>query len=120
MYVGFQLPARKRHPYPLVLVHGGGGQATDWMGTPDGRDGWLDYFLAAGYDVYFVDRPGHGRSPNSRSYGELGIPATTDFIANLFSLQSRQYPGGGRQDLARKSSSTRPARSRDPRFRTPC
>ena len=22
MYVGFQLPARKRHPYPLVLVHG--------------------------------------------------------------------------------------------------
>ena len=48
MYVGFQLLAKKRHPYPLVLVHGGGGQATDWMGTPDGRDGWMDYFLAAG------------------------------------------------------------------------
>ena len=47
MFVGFDLLARKRHPYPLVLVHGGGGQATDWMGTPDGRDGWLDYFLAA-------------------------------------------------------------------------
>src|SRR5690606_34184500 len=69
MYVGFQLPAQKRHPYPLVLVHGGGGQATDWMGTPDGRDGWLDYFLAAGFDVYFVDRPAHGRSPNNRGYG---------------------------------------------------
>ena len=95
MYVGFQLLAQKRHPYPLVLVHGGGGQATDWMGTPDGRDGWMDYFLAAGYDVYYVDRPGHGRSPNARAYGELGIPATTDFIANMFSLQSKQYPGGG-------------------------
>jgi pimeloyl-ACP methyl ester carboxylesterase len=99
MYVGFQLLARKRHPYPLVLVHGGGGQATDWMGTPDGRDGWLDYFLAAGFDVYFVDRPAHGRSPNSRAYGEhLGAPPTTDMIANLFTKQSKQYPGGGTAD----------------------
>lgn len=96
MYVGFQLPAQKRHPYPLVLVHGGGGQATDWMGTPDGRDGWLDYFLAAGFDVYFVDRPAHGRSPNNRGYGaQLGAPPTTEFIGGTFTEQSRQYPGGG-------------------------
>jgi pimeloyl-ACP methyl ester carboxylesterase len=99
MYVGFQLVARKRHPYPLVLVHGGGGQATDWMSTPDGRDGWLDYFLAAGFDVYYVDRPAHGRSPNSRSYGEqLGAQPTTEFIANTFTVQSKQYPGGGAAD----------------------
>ncbi len=95
MYVGYQLAARKRHPYPLVLVHGGGGQATDWMGTPDGRDGWLDYFLAAGFDVYFVDRPAHGRSPNNRAYGELGASAATEFMSNTFLLQSKQYPGGG-------------------------
>ncbi len=99
MYVGFQLPAEKRHPWPLVLVHGGGGQATDWMGTPDGRDGWLDYFLAAGFDVYYVDRPAHGRSPNNRGYGaQLGAPPTTEFIANTFTVQSRQYPGGGAPD----------------------
>jgi pimeloyl-ACP methyl ester carboxylesterase len=99
MYVGYQLVARKQHPYPLVLVHGGGGQATDWMGTPDGRDGWLDYFLAAGFDVYFVDRPAHGRSPNSRAYGEqLGAQPTTEFIANTFTVQSKQYPGGGAAD----------------------
>jgi pimeloyl-ACP methyl ester carboxylesterase len=95
MYVGFQLVANKRHPYPLVLVHGGGGQATDYMGTPDGRDGWLDYFLAAGYDVYFVDRPAHGRSPNNRNYGDLGGQPTADMLANVFTLQSKQYPGGG-------------------------
>jgi pimeloyl-ACP methyl ester carboxylesterase len=96
MHVGFQLVKNKRHPYPLVLVHGGGGQATDWMGTPDGRDGWLDYFLAAGFDVYFVDRPAHGRSPNVRAYGELGGPPSTEFIANVFTKQSgTQYPGGG-------------------------
>ncbi len=99
MHVGFQLVSRKRHPYPLVLVHGGGGQATDWMGTPDGRDGWLDYFLAAGFDVYYVDRPAHGRSPNHRAYGEqLGAPPTTQFIANTFTVQSKQYPGGGAAD----------------------
>lgn len=95
MYVGFQLPAKKRHPYPLVLVHGGGGQATDWMGTPDGRDGWIDYFLAAGFDVYFVDRPGFGRSPNTGGYGPAGAPFTTETMANVFSARSKQYPGGG-------------------------
>lgn len=98
MYVGFELPKKKRHPYPLVLVHGGGGQATDWMGTPDGRDGWLDYFVAAGFDVYFVDRPGFGRSPDTGGYGAAGAPPTTELIANMFTARSRQYPGGGGND----------------------
>jgi pimeloyl-ACP methyl ester carboxylesterase len=95
MYVGFQLAAKKQHPYPLVLVHGGGGQATDWMGTPDGRDGWLDYFLAAGFDVYFVDRPAHGRSPNNVAYGTLRTGPTTQLMTDTFLAQSKQYPGGG-------------------------
>jgi len=95
MYVGFQLVANKKHPYPLVLVHGGGGQSTDYMGTPDGRDGWLDYFLADGFDVYFVDRPAHGRSPNNVAYGALRQPATTELMTNVFLAQSKQYPGGG-------------------------
>ena len=95
MYVGFQLPKKKRHRYPLVLVHGGGAQSSDWMGTPDGRDGWLDYFLAAGFDVYFVDRPGFGRSPDTGGYGAAGTPPTIELIANLFTARSRQYPGGG-------------------------
>ncbi len=111
MYVGFELVANKRHPYPLVLVHGGGGQATDWMGTPDGRDGWLDYFLAAGFDVYFVDRPAHGRSPGSRFYGQEGEPVTTQAIANAFTIRSKQYPGGGGADtkeLAQHTASSEP------------
>lgn len=95
MYVGFQLVANKKHTYPLVLVHGGGGQSTDYMGTPDGRDGWLDYFLAAGFDVYFVDRPAHGRSPNNIAYGALRPPPTTELMTQMFLGQSKQYPGGG-------------------------
>src|SRR5580692_1394348 len=63
MYVEYAIPAQLRHPYPIVMVHGGGGQGTDWMGTPDGRPGWATYFVQEGYAVYVVDRPGHGRSP---------------------------------------------------------
>src|SRR5688572_10092646 len=29
MYVEYMIPARVRHPFPVVLVHGGGGQGTD-------------------------------------------------------------------------------------------
>lgn len=91
MYVGFQLPENRTQRYPLILVHGGGGQATDYMGTPDGRDGWLDYFLAAGFDVYFVDRPGYGRSPTNKKYGKQEDPTSSGFIS--FLANSDRYPG---------------------------
>lgn len=91
MFVGYQLPAEKEHPYPLVLVHGGGGQAIDWFSTPDGRDGWRDYFLAAGFDVYWIDRPGYGRSPTSASYGELGGSTSSGLIN--FLATSDHWPG---------------------------
>jgi pimeloyl-ACP methyl ester carboxylesterase len=63
MHVQYQIPAAVRHPYPVVMVHGGGGQALDYLGTPDGRPGWATLFLQEGYAVYVVDRPGMGRSP---------------------------------------------------------
>jgi pimeloyl-ACP methyl ester carboxylesterase len=63
MYVEYMIPTVVRHPFPIVLVHGGGGQGTDWMGTPDGRPGWFQYLVQEGFKVYVVDRPGHGRSP---------------------------------------------------------
>lgn len=63
MYVEYWVPREVKHPYPIVLVHGGGGQGLDWMGTPDGRRGWAQILLEQGYRVYVVDRPGHGRSP---------------------------------------------------------
>jgi len=62
MFVEWEAPETITRPYPLVLVHGGGGQLTDWRGTPDGRPGWADLFVDAGYLVYLVDRPAHGRS----------------------------------------------------------
>src|SRR5262245_16569077 len=70
MFVQYMLPANRRHAHPLVMIHGGGGQGTDWLETPDGRDGWADYFVADGWDVYVVDRPGHGRSQSNPSCGD--------------------------------------------------
>ena len=64
MYVERLVPGTPTQPYPVVLVHGGGGQATDYLGTPDGRDGWAQQLAAEGFTVYVVDRPGHGRSPH--------------------------------------------------------
>jgi pimeloyl-ACP methyl ester carboxylesterase len=63
MFVAWEAPETITQAYPLVLVHGGGGQGTDWTGTPDGRPGWAQRFVEAGFAVYVVDRPGHGRSP---------------------------------------------------------
>jgi pimeloyl-ACP methyl ester carboxylesterase len=45
-----------------VLIHGGGQTATNWMGTPDGRKGWAEYFVEQGYVVYMIDQPSRGRS----------------------------------------------------------
>lgn len=95
MYVGYQLPAEKTHPYPLVLIHGGGGQATDWFSTPDERDGWRDYFVAAGFDVYWIDRPGYGRSPTNSAYGELSPPSNTQIIT--FLANAKHWPGDSKK-----------------------
>jgi pimeloyl-ACP methyl ester carboxylesterase len=62
MYVEVLRPTRVTRAYPLVLVHGAAQTATNWMGTPDGRAGWADYFLSQGYVVYMVDQPARGRS----------------------------------------------------------
>lgn len=63
MYVQYLIPAEVRQPLPVVLVHGGGGQGTHYMGLGDGEPGWAHYFVQQGYRTYIVDRPGHGRAP---------------------------------------------------------
>jgi pimeloyl-ACP methyl ester carboxylesterase len=62
MYVEALRPARVTRKYPLVFFHGNSQTGTNWIGTPDGRPGWADYFLAQGYLVYLVDQPARGRS----------------------------------------------------------
>src|SRR5712671_2925009 len=62
VYVEVLAPKDVRRPYPLVLIHGAAQTATNWMGTPDGRKGWAEYFVEQGYVVYMIDQPMRGRS----------------------------------------------------------
>ncbi|MFH5823175.1 alpha/beta fold hydrolase [Georgenia sp. AZ-5] len=62
-WVQWEAPAEPTGLPPLVFVHGGGGQSTDWLGTAGAEEGWAQLALAAGHPAYLLDRPGHGRSP---------------------------------------------------------
>src|SRR5215471_11557761 len=62
MFVQYQIPKNKTRPYPVVMIHGGGQTASNFLATPDGRRGWADDFVANGYAVYVVDQSGRGRS----------------------------------------------------------
>ncbi len=56
MYVDDPHPAKQTHPYPIIMVHGGSMSGTNYTGTPDGREGWAQYFVRQGYAVYVVDQ----------------------------------------------------------------
>jgi pimeloyl-ACP methyl ester carboxylesterase len=84
MYVEYMIPAGLTHPYPVVMVHGGNQTGTNFTGTPDGREGWAQYFVRRGYAVYVVDQVGRGRSAYwSDVYGRLP-PSRIDFVEQRF------------------------------------
>ncbi len=62
IYAEYMIPAKQTHPYPVIMIHGGTMTGTNYTGTPDGREGWAQNFVRAGYAVYVVDQVGKGRS----------------------------------------------------------
>jgi pimeloyl-ACP methyl ester carboxylesterase len=85
MYVEWEAPPEVEHPWPIVLIHGGGGQGLDWMGTIDGRPGWSTLLVQRGYEVYVVDRPGHGRSSfHPDVIGPMGPPFPLEAGVGIF------------------------------------
>jgi pimeloyl-ACP methyl ester carboxylesterase len=105
MYVEVLVPKESKHPYPLVLFHGAGQTAINWMGTPDGRKGWADYFLEQGYIVYMVDQPARGRSAYHPEIDGNIRNFSAPFLEKVFTtasgdwLQAKkhsQWPGDGR------------------------
>jgi pimeloyl-ACP methyl ester carboxylesterase len=72
MYVEVRVPAKQTHPEPIVMVHGGTMSGTNYTGTPDGREGWAQFFVRRGYAVYVVDQVGRARSGYlAESYGPM-------------------------------------------------
>jgi len=105
-YVEFQIPSKQTHDWPIVMIHGGGQSGTNFTGTPDGREGWAQYFLRQGYAVYVVDQPGRGRAAYLADlYGGV-TPPSLDNVQRRFVAPERyrlwpqarlhtQWPGTG-------------------------
>src|SRR6266516_4098709 len=106
LYVEFQIPSNQTHPWPIVMIHGGGQTGTNFSGTPDGREGWAQYFLRQGYSVYVIDQPGRGRAAYLADlYGGV-TPPSLDNVQRRFVAPERyrlwpqarlhtQWPGTG-------------------------
>ncbi len=84
MYVEYMIPQRLRSPYPIVMVHGGNQTGTNFTGTPDGREGWAQYFVRRGYAVYIVDQVARGRSAHWNEYYGPVQPARLNQVEQRF------------------------------------
>ena len=94
MFVQYQVPQHRRHAYPVVMWHGGGQTGTNFLGTPDGRMGWAEYFLRHGYAVYVVDQPARARSGYyTEVYGPTRRP-NTGAMSERFTApaNAKRYP----------------------------
>ena len=62
MYVQYFLPKNKKGKLPLLMWHGGGLTGVTYESTPDGREGWMNFFIRKGWDTYVSDAVERGRS----------------------------------------------------------
>src|SRR6202035_5182791 len=94
MYVEVRIPATKTKPYPIIMVHGGTMSGTNFTGTPDGREGWAQYFVRQGYAVYVVDQPGRGRSGYlPETYGVArNVESSNSFARFVSQEKSKLWP----------------------------
>ncbi len=80
MYVQFQVPNKVSHKEPIIMIHGGAHTGACYESTPDGREGWRNYFLRKGFRVYIPDWLGNGRSGIHPDFCRL----KGDKVVNLF------------------------------------
>lgn len=106
LYAEFQIPSKQTHPWPIVMIHGGSQSGTNFTGTPDGREGWAQFFLRRGYAVYVVDQPGRGRAAYQADLYGPTAPLNPEITQRQFVAPGRynrwpqarlhtQWPGKG-------------------------
>ncbi|OON85752.1 hypothetical protein BXO88_10860 [Oribacterium sp. C9] len=108
MFVEAYFPIEKKHPYPVVMMHGAGQTNVNWLMTPDGRMGWSDYFVSQGYEVYLCEQPSRGRSAyhpdenGPRRFHPVHVLQNNFMSDNANWPQSRlhtQWPGSGNMEF---------------------
>jgi pimeloyl-ACP methyl ester carboxylesterase len=62
MYAQYMIPANPRGTVPLLMWHGGGLSGVTYETTPDGREGWQNFFLRRGWPTYVSDAVERGRA----------------------------------------------------------
>lgn len=99
MYVQYVKLAQPRARLPLLLWHGGGLSGVTWETKPDGKPGWQQFFLQAGYDTYVSDAVERGRASWAR-YPEIfksePVFRTKKEAWELFRMGPTYEPGGNR------------------------
>ena len=111
MYVEHWIPTAVRHPFAIVLIHGGYGQGTDWISTPDGRRGLGVPVSRAGLQGLRGRSARAGAEPASSVHPRIERPAGAD-------LRRRRPPDWrARTQITRsgRAPATRPTR-RSPRW----
>ncbi|MCO5089670.1 alpha/beta fold hydrolase [Bosea sp. (in: a-proteobacteria)] len=104
-YVQYFEPAVRNRLPPVLLVHGGGLTGSSWETTPDGRPGWLNRLLEAGFAVHVIDNVERGRAGFSALPGlwnEAPVMRSLEEMWSLFRFGPRQRyarrrPFGGQQ-----------------------
>ncbi|MCJ1242763.1 hypothetical protein MMC14_010772 [Varicellaria rhodocarpa] len=76
--------------HPLIFMHGGAQTGTNWLNTPDGRQGWASYFLKQGYAVYITDQPHRGRSAAQHPENMVSMPV--GYIEKYFTATKHSKP----------------------------
>src|ERR1041385_685739 len=100
MYVQYVKLAQPKAKVPLLLWHGGGLTGVTWETKPDGKPGWQQFFLNAGYDTYVSDAVERGRASWAR-YPEIfksePLFRTKKEAWELFRFGPVYEPGGKRE-----------------------
>ena len=105
MYVQYFLPANRRGSLPLLMWHGGGLTGVTYETTPDGRDGWLNWFVKKGWDVYNSDAVERGRAgwamyPDIFKGEPLFLPKDEPFVR--FRMKGSQFPAQSYDNFVRQ------------------
>lgn len=98
MHVFYQIPegyrwgGRGSHP-PIIMIHGSQQTGANFLGTPDGRPGWAQFFVAHGWPVFVIDQPGRGKSgyfPNA--YGPQAANPSPTTVQHMFTAPELTVP----------------------------